>query len=501
MDTRDNSSGSEQALSYDARPYVVAINALFQQSLRNFIISRIASALIGLVVSIVGVLGLMNVGISTSAPLVGMGFGFVLVVFSLTPDLLFREFNSSYRSRLTDSGLADQIGLGEIKVPTNKSGFLAGRLNADLLLPVSVLNLVAGNLFHFVSSANVPKMQLWKKLLAFLALISIMAYQFAPDIQSGNYQIFLYLGLYTLGFTIFSIGSTRHYKILLLREYLGDCWGEQLPDGIKNVPRTLIISTTRKDVDRKTRLQRMLNEVAQSQTHSLQLGGGIISASSLFVGIFSLPIWIGYSAKTNPQFGLNPNATALGIFVLIGLVILVSRIPFIFFISDNQSERASIRAAISSSNLAVNILNQGFGDMSLEKFVPKQFKVFVLTPPRTEGEGVDFKNIVSNVCFNLDWYSQPPKRLVRPVWLYMIWSGFCPLLAAGNFALFDWVFSSTGYSGLVVPTFAGASYVFGVPLLLIGASTFFAIRIAQHNRKVKVWGEELIRHLKERLAE
>ncbi len=501
MDARDNNSGSEKILSYDAKPFLVALKFLHRKFKWYFRLSQIATAFFGLSNLSMGIYYASQSGINSAEAGIGLFAGSGLLVLSVYPHLLWGEINAQSKEEIKDSGLADQIGLGEIKIPPPSRAAFWVKPMVQPPSPYLVLNYVVMHLPYLLLSSKTKKVPPRTAYLVLIPVLLFLAFICVMAVRSGYGVTVLLIAIALSGMMISMVGSMNFNHLLLLRKYLDDCWGQPpleakpvySPDGL--------ISTTREDVDRKVGLHRMLNEVSQMQGFTIGQTNEFFSVSIFFSLFSALPLFmivLGYVSNISGNTTIEMVLTCA---FFIGLSLLLTDIPRRVLRREIPSERETIRNLISKSNLAIQILNQDFGDRKLEEFVPWAFKIFVMNRPRMFGQGDELRNMISRVSFNLDWYLHPAKRLVRPVWLYMVGSAISLLVAVGSPVMYFGFFSSYAPSASVYTTLNVAAAVLGIPIAIVGTAIFFSVRIAQHNRKVKIWGEELINHLKERLAE
>jgi hypothetical protein len=139
--------------------------------------------------------------------------------------------------------------------------------------------------------------------------------------------------------------------------------------------------------------------------------------------------------------------------------------------------RDRIRQSLAGSQIAERIASRSLEQDTIFEYTPWPWRK--LLP-----QGNDLSSQLTRMAANLDWYMLPPRRMLRPLWIFNI---LCLLILCAAGAV------------LLVGLASGGGLVNIPALILLGLGLVLSIpqSFMQHRRQL--WTSELARYLRERL--
>lgn len=420
-------------------------------------------------------------------------FGFILVLVSFQaffPNLFLGMWAAKLNEQLPQSGLAERIALGELEkhdpiyghtpwllrwlVPKNVSGN-----------PLVTLGRVAGSLQWYLASPRTHFKQTWRMALSLLPFIFIIG--FNGMMMSRVAGLALGFPLVVVALTVpavfISMVVYNYVMLEMLAKYLRRTWEEN----------QLEVEITPEDVDRKAKLQLMLNQVQQDLERAL---------ASLF-----LPIIMPFAMGTFPVI-----ASTIGRGGFIPLILYAAFFGGLAWFGQHwlpkhglKTYRKKLQLQLENSNVALLIAAGELDSDGLIEHTPWAFRFFHNARQMPKGFADNLRMQIWRAGLNLDWFLGHPRRLLRPAWitnilLLLVGIGSLVFTIMTPFLMFNRMTTQPA-GNAPFPTIAEMFALGNLKWVLLATALALAFPGTLHAAKTRIWVEELIRHLRARLAD
>lgn len=474
--------------TYNPAPYLAALDKLQRNTQRNLTLCRVIIVLAFLLLA--PWVALLILEKTDQFFLYILGFIFVIeTIPAFWPKLLMGLQAHKYEEQLTHSGLAERIALGELDsqdpvfghtpwllrwlLPKNRSGN-----------PVVTLSRVAGSLQWYSASPRLHVKPTWMMALSFLPFLFMIGFNSMMISRVPGLALGFPIAIAIITIPGVIVGSITYKFVMveMLAKYLRSTWEEN----------QLEVEITPEDVERKAKLQLMLNQVQQDLEKAM---------ATMLLPIL-LPL----------VFGMFPilisTIFSLGIFPIIifalGIPAVVLIIHFWLPKYAYANYRKNLRTKLDDSGIALLIAGGELDVAGLLEHTPWVFRFIHNAKQMPKGFADNLRLLIWRAGLNLDWFMDHPRTLLRPAWitniaLLLVGFGSLVLTFMAPFRMISNLTSSMGTNS-PVPSVSEIFAIGNIKWLLLAALIPLAAPGIIHATKTRIWTEELIRHLRSRLA-